>query len=651
MDECNDEMESALDGDMSLRERAAAAHAAGKMFLFPPAQVLSPRRKRDQAPEQEQPTRVEPADGQQPPKKKAKRGAAAVAAADGDVHIRCHKFLLTPDSAGHRFLKNMCHASAHVFSQCVVETRRRIKLMHESEEWAAARDAAPEIKKRKRQQLRGLRTQRRVKYRELKEKGLTRARIERQLKKFDSQMRKLKAEIAEMKNTRAEAELYKGAYVKFKVSEQSIMRFMLGERDGGRDDGLHILNPKCWIGNHLASKQVGAIVTEAFTACMVANKKGARVRPNLRALRPTPSGRFGAASGTIAVDKTGKMFYLQSMLGAMREQKRCADGAKAEKKGKPFRAIPIQTRGRNDKYEKDVIDSMWGGGMRSITVLPSEDNGVLRFYLIVAYVCSPKRDQAPRMEGRVGIDFGTQTTAFYSEAAGAHKIRHHTLDRHLDDQIRDLQRKIEHKKHCAGYVSGKKAPPGTPKIKWSNKLIALKRKKRSIEARQARARLQESNRTGKIMSRLGDEFVYEDCSMQNWSRAAGRGVRRGTPANLRDALRRNAESAGARIREIDTKKAKATQFDPVSRTYNKIPLEQRTVLVGGFEVDRDLKAAWNLLQVGPQDVIENDEAVTRRWSEASCGEAQGRFDPNQISVMTADDLERFIIAASRKPEE
>ena len=72
------------------------------------------------------------------------------------------------------------------------------------------------------------------------------------------------------------------------------------------------------------------------------------------------------------------------------------------------------------------------------------------------------------------------------------------------------------------------------------------------------------------------------------------------------------------------KKIKVTQYDPLSGDYNRIPLTQRTVAVGGVSVDRDLKSAYVLSHVNNDQI---DAVAARNEWQASCGQLQGRVDP------------------------
>jgi hypothetical protein len=92
---------------------------------------------------------------------------------------------------------------------------------------------------------------------------------------------------------------------------------------------------------------------------------------------------------------------------------------------------------------------------------------------------------------------------------------------------------------------------------------------------------------------------------------------------VKSSLIKHAQRAGNKVIEVNTRKIRATQYDPISGNYNKIPLDQRTVVVGGVKVDRDLKSAYVLSHVNNNEI---DVVTARNEWQASCGQLQGRLD-------------------------
>ena len=72
----------------------------------------------------------------------------------------------------------------------------------------------------------------------------------------------------------------------------------------------------------------------------------------------------------------------------------------------------------------------------------------------------------------------------------------------------------------------------------------------------------------------------------------GRSINRRAPARFLLELKRKAEAVGGVYAEVDTKEFKASQYNHVTDTYEKIPLTQREKEIGKRKVQRDLYSAF-----------------------------------------------------------
>ena len=72
----------------------------------------------------------------------------------------------------------------------------------------------------------------------------------------------------------------------------------------------------------------------------------------------------------------------------------------------------------------------------------------------------------------------------------------------------------------------------------------------------------------------------------------GRSINRRAPARFLLELKRKAEAVGGVYAEVDTKEFKASQYNHVTDTYDKIPLTQREKEIGKRKVQRDLYSAF-----------------------------------------------------------
>ena len=72
----------------------------------------------------------------------------------------------------------------------------------------------------------------------------------------------------------------------------------------------------------------------------------------------------------------------------------------------------------------------------------------------------------------------------------------------------------------------------------------------------------------------------------------GRSINRRAPARFLLELKRKAEAVGGVYAEVDTKEFKASQYNHVTNTYEKIPLSQREKEIGKRRVQRDLYSSF-----------------------------------------------------------
>ena len=606
------------------------SHSNGKPYIFGKASVLNPKKKKNEEDSKEHINLVDP---------DAK-----------DSGILCHKIMMAPDAEGYDFLFSLCRASGHAFAAYARQYNVRYKRMRESEEWrqAHALDTPQNIAAKREIRIIGRkisRTRRQAKA--ISPEALKAAEpaieaLKKQREKIASSMESRPQKDKKKKNgrkrlTKEEKEAHKilkaqeKALAKDEKSARrlafehayehhgvglAIVPWLRGNRNGAYSEDLDILGPRSWIRSHLSTFNAAAVFKEAEAACKNARKEDAsKVFIQRPPLRPCPSGRLGIAEGTIGINLDGSMFYIKR---------------RGENKGKKGLnsdtiSIPLIKRHEGNAYEEKVLSYIQSGGIRNISVVPVRSHCKIHFELAISYKGEALPDYLPHAQGKVGVDFGTQSTAVFGSHMGGATIAHSPRGRRLDSSIKALQRRfsraqVVNNPHSfdsnGAYIKGSK-------INRSQRMIALKKKIKALQEQQARCRKQESNIAGKHISRMGDHFVFEDCLMDGWSKVAGKGVRAGTPSAVRDALVKHAERAGGKIYQVSTNKIKATQYDPLSGNYNKIPLDQRTVVVGGAKVDRDLKSAYVLSHVNNNEI---DVVTARNEWQASCGQLQGRLD-------------------------
>ena len=615
----------------SVVSKIAAAHKKGKAFIFGSAEVRNPRKKKGANAELPEPKDLE-----------AEVESAMPERVESGVGVLCHKMLLCPDRHGFNFFRSLCHASGHVFATFVREYNIRYKRMRESPEWKTAHAMSSDEDKERSRKIR-------MKERE-KSRISRRARADSKeavdaadlvIKQIDNDIKALRKEMGMVdvperdengkrltkkqrqewkanhkKMDKPQGDAFKAAYRKHGVGID-IVSWIQGGAGAGYDEAHDILGSNSWIRNHLSSKNLYAICKTAYTACTNARKEdGSRVFCRRPGLRPCPTGMMGVASGTIGLSPDGSMFFV----------KRRGEGDGKTGMSSRKMIVPIRRRHADDAYESRALSYILSGGMRNISVVPVFSGGMLHFELAISYIGKPIPDSIKPSAGVIGVDFGASSTAVFGPSAGGHILEHSPNGLIHSSEIKRLQRSYSRKSVANSPESFDENGAwirGT-KTKRSRRMKLLKRRIKMLEECGARCREQEANLLGKRISRMGDIVKVEDCSMEEWSKAAGKGVKKGTPATVKKSLIKHARRAGSQVFEVNTIKIKATQYDPVSGAYNKLSLKQRRVVVGGVEVDRDLKSAYVLSHVNNDQI---DTVAARNEWQASCGQLQGRVDP------------------------
>lgn len=110
--------------------------------------------------------------------------------------------------------------------------------------------------------------------------------------------------------------------------------------------------------------------------------------------------------------------------------------------------------------------------------------------------------------------------------------------------------------------------------------MALARRKKTTERQEAAVDIKTKAGTVKTVRKYKKKKRF------------GRSVNRRAPALFLSELKRKAEASGGSYKEVKTKSFKASQYNHVEDTYEKIPLKQRMKLIGGRNVQRDLYSAF-----------------------------------------------------------
>jgi hypothetical protein len=142
---------------------------------------------------------------------------------------------------------------------------------------------------------------------------------------------------------------------------------------------------------------------------------------------------------------------------------------------------------------------------------------------------------------------------------------------------------------------------------------------------------------GKLVSdllALGSEFVLEKVSYKAWQKLWGRSVGFRAPGTFVSTLKRRAENAGARVREVPTRETKLSQVCLCERERKKSLSERWHDCPCGVRMQRDLFSAYLAVFVQEEDPGVDRAAAAAAWSgtepflRAALGEVQPAREGN-----------------------
>lgn len=249
--------------------------------------------------------------------------------------------------------------------------------------------------------------------------------------------------------------------------------------------------------------------------------------------------------------------------------------------------------------------------------------------------------------GRVGIDIGTQTVAVVSQS-NAELLELADRMKSIDKEVRalnramDRSRKINNKQffnekgeviHTDKLSFELLTKRGKRKWKNSNNYRRMTAKRRCLYAKQAVIRrLQHKTLANQLVS-LGNEFYIENMNFhaltkkskelkknkngKNLSRKRfGKSIANKAPALFVSILSDKVTEMGGTFTKIKTQKAKASQFNHLSREYNKKKLSKRwNDMPDGRKIQRDLYSAFLIMNINPDLSTFNEDLTNQTYPQ------------------------------------
>lgn len=222
-------------------------------------------------------------------------------------------------------------------------------------------------------------------------------------------------------------------------------------------------------------------------------------------------------------------------------------------------------------------------------------------------------------EGDVGIDIGTSTIA-YASSTDVKIVELADKVKNIEDEKRRLLRKMDRSQKATNpdnyNEDGTIKKQGNKKMIWnkSNHYIKYQNKLKELYRRQSDVRKYQHECLANEIISLGDNIYVEKMNFAGLSKRStktekndngrfkrkkrfGKTIANRAPSMLLGIIDRKLSYYGKQLIKIDTRSAKASQFNHFDGTYNKKKLSQRWNNFNGVRVQRDLYSAFLIMNV------------------------------------------------------
>ena len=291
-------------------------------------------------------------------------------------------------------------------------------------------------------------------------------------------------------------------------------------------------------------------------------------------------------------------------------------------------------------YEQKMLDKK----IRNLRIVRKWMKSRYKYYLQFNLEGSAVIKERKVTNGRVGIDMGTQSIAIASEK-GVHlwELADHVNDNHI--KILTLQRKMDNSRRAMNPENYNQ--DGTicrgKKLVWrkSKHYKRLAGKVRELQRKNADIRKYQHICLANYVLSLGNEVIIEPMQYRGLQRRAketkkdvsgrflrkkrfGKSLANKAPAMFITILEQKLKQYGGNLDRVDIFSFKASQYDHLSKKYEKKKLSQRHhVLANGDILQRDLYSAFLLM---------NADSTLKKPNETLC-------DLNYITFKELHDKE------------
>ncbi|MEH0790964.1 hypothetical protein KW882_01525 [Vibrio parahaemolyticus] len=389
---------------------------------------------------------------------------------------------------------------------------------------------------------------------------------------------------------------------KYGVTEAAIQRFTTANKNA------------CCFSDHLDAHTTQTIASRAFKAYSDWKFKG-RGKPRFKSWRRAIRSANGKAKSCVRI-----------LIG---------DDKKPTRLNWNKLEIPVKLAKKdNQGYEAAALELIGKGQWKFCRVLTRKVRGETKLYLQVAlagksFVKEKHRQKLEKVKNKItGMDIGPSTIAAVSlqdsllsplaaemkefkreiaklQSINANRLRLNNPDNYTSHQKqvgRKTKTVFKVKKGARDWVKSQSYRETQAQITELYRLMAVKRK-------------QGHDILANEILFLGTTVITEKLSYKAWQKIFGRSVGAFAPSSLINTIKRKAENADGRFVEINTWKAKLSQYDHVLDSYQKKTLSERVHLVGGKQpVQRDLYSAFLAMCINEKENIVSRTDALKHWS-------------------------------------
>ena len=228
-------------------------------------------------------------------------------------------------------------------------------------------------------------------------------------------------------------------------------------------------------------------------------------------------------------------------------------------------------------------------------------------------------------EGDVGLDIGTSTIAISSNTDVKLLILADKVQ-DIEDEKRRLLRKMDRSRRATNPENynedGTVRKQGSKKVFWnkSNHYVKYQNKLKELYRKQKDVRKYQHECLANYIVSLGNNIYVEQMNFAGLQKKSnktekddsgkfkrkkrfGKSLANRAPAMLMTIINRKLTYYGLELIEINTFKAKASQFNHITGEYHKKSLSQRWNNLGGIKIQRDLYSAFLIMNIS--DDLEN----------------------------------------------